>query len=128
MTSRRSSTSTCRPARARYAAATRPLWPAPTTIASGGTALGGLHPVVEQPRWRDGGQPGGDLGLAGQRLDGVLAVGQRERAARRGRVGGEHAPEAAAQHGHRPGGAPGPPPPRGGRGGGGGGPAPPPHP
>src|SRR3954468_23345365 len=101
MTSRRSSTSTCRPARARYAAATRPLWPAPTTIASGGTALGGLHPLVEQPRGRDDGQPGGDLGLAGQRLDGVLAVGQRERAARGVRVGGGPAPEGGGQNGIR---------------------------
>src|SRR3954454_16950271 len=33
--SRRSKTSTDRPARARYAAATSPLWPAPTTTASG---------------------------------------------------------------------------------------------
>src|SRR5436190_22144146 len=32
--SRRSSTSTLRPARARYAAAVRPLWPPPITIAS----------------------------------------------------------------------------------------------
>src|SRR3954453_16316636 len=32
--SRRLKTSTDRPARARYAAATSPLWPAPTTIAS----------------------------------------------------------------------------------------------
>src|SRR4051794_41981008 len=101
MTSRRSSTSTCSPARARYAAATSPLWPAPTTIASGGTALGGLHPVVEQPRWRDGRQPGGDLGLAGQRLDRVLAVGQRERAAPRVRAGGEAPPQGAGAPGAR---------------------------
>src|SRR3954471_13368647 len=33
--SRRSKTSTDSPARARYAAATSPLWPAPTTTASG---------------------------------------------------------------------------------------------
>ena len=54
---RRSSTSTFRPARARYAAFTRPLWPPPTTIASYLSGIGADSSVNAAGRFADPARP-----------------------------------------------------------------------